>query len=92
MMDGSIRDNTERRRYEMDTEGGTAFATYRVDGDTIHVTHSEVPSALRGRGLGDKLVKGMLDLARTQGRKVVPLCSFVSTYMRRHPEYRDLMG
>lgn len=89
-MDGSVRDNAERRRYEMDTEAGTAFATYRVEGGAILVTHSEVPPAVRGRGLGDKLVKGMLDLARMQGRKVVPLCSFVATYMRRHPEYRDI--
>jgi predicted GNAT family acetyltransferase len=92
MMNASVRDNAERRRYEMDTEAGPAFATYRVEGDTILVTHSEVPSALRGRGLGDKLVRGMLDLARTQGRKVVPICSFVAAYMRRHPEYGDILA
>lgn len=90
-MDTAVRDNAERRRYEMDVDGGTAFASYRVEGGTILVTHTEVPPGLRGRGLGDRLVKGMLDLARTQGRKVVPICSFVATYVRRHPEYRDLV-
>ena len=93
-MDGTVRDNPERGRYEMDVEGGVAFATYRADGATVVISHTEVPPALNGRGLGTLLVKGMLDLVRASGRKVVPVCSFVSLYMRRHPELsgRDGLG
>ena len=91
-MHGPVRDNPAQSRYEMDVEGGVAFATYRADDRTVYVNHTEVPRALRGRGLGDELVRGTLDLIRASGRKVVPRCGFVSIFVRRHPEYHDLLG
>ena len=91
-MDGAVRDNREQSRYQMDVEGGVAFASYRADDKTVVVTHTEVPAALNGRGLGSRLVKGMLDLVRASGRKVVPRCGFVAAYLRRHPEYQDLLA
>ncbi len=87
-----IRDNPERSRYEMDVEGGVAFATYRADDRTVSINHTEVPPHLRGRGIGDQLVRGVLDVVRLSGRKVVPRCGFVATYIRRHPEYHDLLA
>ena len=91
-MHGTVRDNPAQSRYEMEVEGGIAFATYRADASTVYVNHTEVPRALRGRGLGDELVRGVLDLIRASGRKVVPRCGFVSIFVRRHPEYHDLLG
>ena len=79
-----------RQRYELALDGHTAFASYRRDGDVLLVHHTEVPRAFEGRGIGSALVKGMLELARAEGLKVKPLCSFVSAYMRRHPETADL--
>lgn len=79
-------------RYDVPLEGGTAIADYIREGDTLLVTHTHVPPALRGRGAGAALVKALLDDARAQGLKVVPLCSFVAAYMRRHPETRDLLA
>ncbi len=87
-----IRDNPDRNRYEMDVEGGVAFATYRADDETVAINHTEVPPDLRGRGIGDQLVRGVLDVIRASGRKVVPRCGFVATYIRRHPEYHDLLA
>jgi len=89
-MDAQVRDNPERRRYEMPVDGGIAFASYRADETTVFITHTEVPPALRGGGVGAALVKGTLDLIRASRRKVVPQCGFVASYIRRHPEYRDL--
>jgi predicted GNAT family acetyltransferase len=91
-MHGPVRNNPALSRYEMDVEGGVAFATYRADDRTVTVTHTEVPPSLRGRGLGDELVRGTLDLIRASGRKLVPRCGFVSIFVRRHPEYHDLLG
>ncbi|MDP2408862.1 MAG: GNAT family N-acetyltransferase [Pseudolabrys sp.] len=85
-----VRDNPALNRFEMDTDAGVAFATYRRDGGVLTVLHSEVPAALKGRGLGSALVRGMLDLARADGLKVRPLCGFVARYMTAHPEYADL--
>jgi len=87
-----VRDNPARNRFELQTAAGLALANYRRDDMTITITHTEVPRAVEGRGIGSKLVKGMLDQIRQEGRKVVPRCSFVAAYIGRHPEYRDLVG
>ena len=86
-----VRDVPEHQRFEMETEGGVAFARYRRDGTMLTILHTEVPRALEGRGLGSQLVTGMLDLARARGDKVVPLCGFVRAFIARHPAYADLL-
>ena len=55
-------------------------------------THTEVPDALEGRGIGKRLVKAALDDARAQGLKVVPVCPFVKHYIENHPETQDLLA
>jgi len=87
-----LREGPADGRYEVPLEGGTALADYIREGDTLLVTHTHVPAALRGRGAGATLVKALLDDARAQNLKIVPLCSFVAAYMRRHPETRDLLA
>jgi hypothetical protein len=90
-MPSPVRDNAALHRFEMDTEAGVAFARYRRDGDTLMVLHTEVPRSIEGRGLGSVLVQGMLDLARSHGDKVVPLCGFVRHFIAEHPDYADLV-
>jgi predicted GNAT family acetyltransferase len=53
--------------------------------------HTEVDPTVQRRGLGSALVAGALDDARARGLAVVPLCPFVDAYIRRHPEYADLV-
>ena len=89
-MSNNVRDNTERRRFELDADGHTAFSEYRRDGGVLTVMHTEVPPALGGKGVGSALVRGLLDIARAQGLKVVPKCPFVAGYIDKHPEYADL--
>lgn len=90
-MTDTVRDNPDRHRFELQTDAGLAFANYRRDDRTITVMHTEVPRAVEGRGVGSALVKGMLDHIRQEGRKIVPLCSFVRSYINRHPDYQDLL-
>ena len=85
----SVRHNEAAHRYELDTPHGTAIAIYRQQGDARVFTHTEVPPADEGRGIGAALVKAALDDTREHGFKIVPACSFVVSYVRRHPEYRD---
>ncbi len=90
-MTDTVRDNPARNRFELQTAAGLAIANYRRDDLAITITHTEVPRAVEGRGIGSALVKGMLDEIRGEGRKVVPRCSFVRAYINRHPEYHDLV-
>src|SRR5690348_5839105 len=91
-MADSVRDDSERQRYELQVEDAVAFIDYMRDGRNVIMTHAEVPPALRGGGIGSALVKGTLALVRERGEKVVPLCPFVAQYMRRHPETQDLLA
>jgi uncharacterized protein len=86
-----VRDNPGHNRFEMDTPGGVAFARYRRDHGTLIILHTEVPRAVEGRGLGSQLVQGMLDLVRTRGEKIVPLCGFVRRFIALNPGYADLV-
>jgi predicted GNAT family acetyltransferase len=85
-----VRDNTAQSRFELEVEGGIAFANYRATPSAIIITHTETPHALRGRGIASELVKGALELIRADGHKVIAGCGFVVDYLVKHPEYRDL--
>jgi predicted GNAT family acetyltransferase len=90
-MTPSVRDNKAQSRFELEVEGDVAFANYRLAPDTVIINHTETPRALRGRGIASALVKGALELIRADGLKVVAGCSFVVDYLRKHPEFSDLM-
>ena len=54
-------------------------------------THTEVPRALEGKGVGNVLAKTGLEWARSEGLRVIPICPFVAAYIARHPDYADLV-
>ncbi len=87
-----IRDNAERHRFEIDLGDGTfAFAEYNLIPGKIMFTHTEVPEAHGGQGLGSALIRFGLSAARERGLKVIPICPFFAAYMERHPEVQDLL-
>ena len=88
----SVRDNKTLGRFELDVEGGTAFANYRLTPQAVIITHTETPRALRGRGIASGLIKGSLELIRADGHKVIAGCDFVADYLHHHPEYADLIA
>lgn len=92
VMSSPVRDNPALARFELDIDGHIAVANYRVAGDVMTFTHTEVPVQLRERGIGSELVRGALEAARARHMKVQPRCSFVGNYIARHPEFRDLLA
>jgi predicted GNAT family acetyltransferase len=79
-------------RYTL-TLGGKAVgvADYRIQGDAVLFTHTEINPAFRHGGLGGALIKGALDdVAAHSTRRVMPLCPFVSDWIDAHPEYSHL--
>lgn len=90
-MTAAVTDNTARGRYELQVDGEVAFINYRRSGNVVTMTHAEVPARFEGKGVGSALARGALDLARAQSDRVVPACPFISVYIERHPEYRDLV-
>ena len=87
-----VVDNPDRHRFEIDLgDGSFAFAAYTMPKGKIMFTHTEVPSAHEGRGLGTLLIESALAAARERGLKVIPICPFFAAYIRKHPEVHDLL-
>ncbi len=92
-MDIQVRNNAEEQRYEIFVEGElVGLADYAVRGDTVLFPHTEIDPEMRGRGLGDVLIRGALDDVRASGRRVKATCWFVAQFLRDHPEYGDLVA
>ncbi|HEX8848168.1 MAG TPA: GNAT family N-acetyltransferase [Gemmatimonadaceae bacterium] len=92
MSDASIRHEPAASRFVADVAGGEATLEYMRDGKRIIFTHTGVPPESEGKGIGASLAKAGLDWARAQKLEIVPACPFVSTYVKRHHEYDDLLG
>lgn len=86
-----VRDNAAESRFEVETEGGTAFAAYERSGDEWVFTHTIVPPEAEGHGVASTLIKAALEAVDKAGGRVVPQCRFVRAYIERHPEWRRLV-
>ena len=88
----AIRDNVEKHRFEADLgDGSLAIAEYNLLHGKIMFTHTEVPSAHEGQGIGSALARFALKSARERGLKVIPACSFFAAYIKKHAEEQDLL-
>lgn len=86
-----VTHNLARTRFEAAPQGLLATCDYRRQGDVLVLHHTEVPPSLQGQGVAADLVSAALDFARSQGLRVRPTCSYVASYMRRHPETLELL-
>lgn len=89
--DLTVTMNTETHRFEVQLGDETAFAEYRLKGDTITFPHTVVPDAFGGKGVGGKLVQAGLAYARENKLWVKPTCAFFHAYIAKRPELHDLV-
>lgn len=80
-----VRDNRQASRFEIATGQGAAFLEYRRTPDSMVFVHTEVPKALRGRGLASLLAAAGLETARREGLRIAAQCPFVRKYLQAHP-------
>ncbi len=86
MNDIAVRHDAERQRFETEIEGHAARLEYRLRGDALAITHTEVPEAIAGRGIAGKLMQAAVDFAQAQGLGIDPQCAYAEAWTRRHPE------
>lgn len=86
----AVVDNPSEHRFEAHIDGRVALVSYIRNGNAVILTHTEVPKELQGRGLGNVLVRGVLDQAKRSGWNVVVKCPFIAKFIERHPEYRPV--
>ena len=91
-MSGEVKDYPDRHRFELPIAGeDVAVAYYRIEGERVILTHTEVPSEYGGQGNGSRLARGVFDAIRASGRKAVLKCPFMGAFYARHPEYADIV-
>ncbi|MDQ1746706.1 MAG: uncharacterized protein QOD07_969 [Frankiaceae bacterium] len=89
----AIADNPAESRFEVRVDGELAgLAAYRDGRAGRAFTHTEVAAEYEGMGLASQLIRYALDEARTAGRKVLPFCPFVRSFIERHRDYLDLVA
>ena len=87
----NIINNTQRQQFQVSVDGELASLEYRLHEGRIVLMHTEVPDKLGGRGIGSALAVYALEYARAQHLPVKVYCPFVQAYLKRHPEYADLV-
>jgi predicted GNAT family acetyltransferase len=87
-----VTDNAAQQRFELKAGEHLATAHYTLSPGVITFTHTEVPEALSGQGIGSRLARGALDQVRARGLKVIPQCPFIAGFIRKNPEFAALLA
>ena len=90
-MSTSVTNNTKRQQFEVHQEGETAVLQYRFHDGVIWLMHTEVPPKLEGKGIASNLARFGLDWTRENHVKAKVICPFVAIFLKRHPEYLDIV-
>jgi uncharacterized protein len=91
MADFNVQHDPTAGKFFAQVDGQEGELIYRQDGSRVDILRTTVPAAIGGRGVAGHLVKAALDWARAGGARVTPTCSYAAAYIRRHPEYADLV-
>lgn len=86
-----VVNNATANQFEIAVNGERATLVYQLTPGVIDLQHTSVPDDLRGKGFANELAHAALEYARGAKLKVIPTCPFVRTYLRRHPDYADLV-
>ena len=87
----TLVDNAAEKRYEFHILDHVPRIEYIKVPGKIFLTHTEVPKPLEGKGIGSAIIKAALEDIKKQDLVLVPLCPFVAGYIKKHPEWKDLV-
>lgn len=96
-MTTQFRDVPSAQRFEQgftDADGETraVFADYAVQGDIRVILHVEADPNLRGSGAAGRFMQSLVEHAREEGLSLVPRCGYAVAWLKRHPEYNDVIA
>ena len=81
----SVQHDKRRKRFSLDLgDGQLARIDYRKLADgKLELFHTEVPAALRGRGVGRALARGALEHAASANLRLKVTCDYLLDYVKR---------
>jgi predicted GNAT family acetyltransferase len=83
--------NAAASRFESVVDGVLCVLEYSLHEGVMTITHTGVPEAVGGRGIAGALAAAAFEAARHERWRVVPACAYVEAWIKRHPEYADLV-
>lgn len=83
--------DTSSRQFEMEVEGRMAKVEYELNGSKMFLTHAKVPKSLESKGIGAIIVERVFSYIEENNLKLVPMCSFVTAHLRKHPEWKRIV-
>ena len=87
-----VTNNADQHRYEARVDGNLAgWVDYQLTTELVVITHTEVDPSYEGQGIGSALARATLEDVDDQGRKALVICPFITSWIRRHPEYRNVL-
>ncbi len=87
-----IKMNTKRQRFETPLGEEFGYIDYRFYKGNLAFMHTFIPDESRGKGIAAEMAKFGLEYARKEKFKIMLYCPFVASYVKRHPEYQDLIN
>jgi hypothetical protein len=90
-MSSVATNNSSQQQFEVHEDGELAVLQYRIHEGRIWLMHTEVPKKLEGKGIASTLARYGLDWARENHMKAKVVCPFVAVFLKRHPEYQDVV-
>ena len=82
-----VQHDPQGKQFYIEAAGGRAYLAYMDLGkQTLDIYRTYVPDTLRGQGLAALLAAEALKYAREEGYTVIPSCSYVESYIQRHPD------
>ena len=86
-----VNNNLNQQQFEVQADGELAVLQYRFHDKLLWLMHTDVPKKLEGHGVASLLAHTALEWARATNIKVKVICPFVAIYLKRHPEYNDIV-
>jgi len=84
--------NAEAHDLEMNVDGNIAIIEYELSDGILKLIHTEVPPESEGKGVGSAIVLKALNYAKENNFKIVPICPFVQAYLKRHPQWNEIIN
>ena len=91
-MSYDVRHNPDRSRFETEVDNHECVLDYALKDGVVSMNRVYVPPPLEGRGIAGVITRYALDYSRDQGWKVIPNCPYVAAWIKRHPDYQDLVA
>ena len=83
-----VKNDEKAGKFYATVEGQEAKIEYEKSGGVYDLLHTFVPEELRGHGVAEQLVTGVLEQIQRQGARFLPTCPYIQGFLKSHPQYQ----